>query len=341
MTDNVRQRFEIVSQCTPDKLVQNHQLIELFPETIDNTMVQTFLACEKKFLYNYLYCRAGSSSNIHLIAGAAFAEANDVYRKSYFEKGLSHTESLDAGLLALVQKYGWHGSLEDSAEWQASNKSFFRIAAAFLDYWEEYHPKLGRAKVWKTPEGEVASEIGGTIELEVKHPVTGLPLLFSYRLDVIETRDGQVWMVDDKTTGSLGASWANSWATRSQFMGYLYACQLRGYPVVGMIARGTGILKTKISHLEAPVTFDPIIVKRWWHWINQQAARMVGLTVQNDRNNFSYNFGDQCNAYSGCAFKDVCISRFSHKVLNTMPIRIWNPECPEESPSCEGYQTNG
>ena len=304
-----------------------------FPETVDNTMRSSFRKCERTFFYEHLLCRVMGSDNIHLVAGRAFAEAMDVFRKSYYtpktEDFRNLEAALDKGIVALIETYGYDEARENDPEWAANPKSCERMVAAFLSYWKFFSPKTEPGKLL-IRDGKPTTEFAGTFPLEVLHPETGEPLRYSFRFDFLESRGGSNWLCDDKTTTSLGVSWSRQWELRSQFLGYTYASrEVVGIPVVGCIARGTGILKTSIKHMEVPIYFPPFLVERWWVQVNKDYQKMVDKWASGD---WDYDMADGCAAYGGCKFVDACRSKFPHNALNNMPIRVWNPEHPEQSP---------
>lgn len=300
-----------------------------FPEVVDNTMRCDFVACERKFFYRHILRRVGHSESIHLVAGKALAEANDVVRKSYWGEKVDWETALCRGLVAFFREYGYDAEREADPEWCNHAKSAERMAEAFLEYWKEYHPKsTPGGDMFVDSDGTVGTELPFEIELDVKHPVTGKPLMYHGRCDAMENFQGGLWLVDDKTTGSLGASWAAQWDTRSQFMGYAYAFRKKGYPIAGVIARGVGILKTKITHAQVPVSCPPHLLERWWVQVNADFARAVAAWKAR---NFGYNYSDACNSFGKCDYSDACIGKFSHKVLAMMPIRVWNPKDPAGS----------
>ncbi|ATB52674.1 hypothetical protein PVS_38 [Vibrio phage vB_VspS_VS-ABTNL-3] len=305
-----------------------------FPETLDNTILSTYDKCEQQTFREHFMCRVGGTSSIHLVAGAAYAAGHEAFRLSYFDKEGEHYRDYEAALLsglhAIIKHYGYDEARDTSEGWADSPKSCDRIITAFLDYWQEYHPKLAVGKMYYH-DGKPAAELGGLLELDVRHPVTGRALLYSFRYDYIEKRNGAIWLGDDKTTSSLGQSWANQWTIRSQFLGYVYASRkVLGIEAVGIIARGTGILKTSIKHMEVPVSIPPFMAERWWVEVNKRAQKMVDSWTNNE---WSYSMGDACAAYGGCKFQDSCVSKFQHKMLASMPIRVWNPEDPENCPT--------
>lgn len=304
-----------------------------FPDTVDNTMRSSFRKCQKSFLFEHLLCRAMGADNIHLVAGAAYAAALDTFRKSYYTPDTPDFRNMDAaldkGIVTLIKEYGYCEEREASETWANSPKSLERMLAAFLSYWKEFNPKTEPGKLLII-DGQPTAELAGTFELKVKHPETGEPLRYSYRFDFLEDRGGSKWLGDDKTTTSLGVSWSRQWDLRGQFLGYTYACREHlGIPVVGCIARGTGILKTSIKHMEVPVSFPPYLIEAWWEQVNKDFQLMVDKWESGD---FDYDMSDGCAAYGGCKFIEACRSRFPEKILNSMAIRVWDPENPDESP---------
>lgn len=299
-----------------------------FPEVVDNTMRTAFRKCEVAFRNEFLFNRVMGADNIHLVAGAAFAAANDAFRKSYYyEKDFD--KALDAAMISLIQTYGYHPERDDDPEWANHAKSCDRLLQAVVAYWTHWNPKYGKGKlmVWN---GEPASECGFLIPLKVNNPDTGQPLLYSVRFDYVEERGGRPWLGDDKTTSSLGTAWANQWWMRGQFLGYTYAArEFMGIQAAGVIARGTGILKTDIKHLEVPVSFPPHLTDLWWEQVNKDFQKMVDAW---DNNDYNYDMSDGCAAYGGCKFQDACRSKFQANILNSMPVRVWNPAHPEDSP---------
>lgn len=318
---------------TPSRKYLSGEVPPPFPEIVDNTMRANYRKCPMSFFQEHLLCRVMGADNIHLVAGGAYAAGMDAFRKSYWTKDTdvykNYDAAIDAGIVALIKHYGYDERREASEEWAKSPKSCERLIEAFMDYWKQYHPRASIGKPVYV-NGQVASEMGGFIPLDVKHPVTGEPLMYSIRWDFAEERNGDLWLGDDKTTTSLGASWASQWTLRSQFMGYVYgAKRLFGLNPVGIIARGTGILKTQINHMEVPVLFKPHLLEKWWVQVNKDFQAMVDSW---ESNNWDYDFADGCAAYGGCKFVDACGSKLQHRVLDSMPIRVWNPADPENSP---------
>jgi len=332
MSMTPQERCDMLASVNSAKYLDGRELPP-FPETVDNTMRSNYRKCPRSFFQEFLLCRVMGADNIHLHAGRAYAEGLDVFRKSYFTKDTedykNYEKALDKGIYAIIKSYGYDEQRESHPDWEKSPKSCDRLIGAFLSYWDKYHPKAAVGKMYYR-DGVPMSEYGGTLELDVLHPVTGKPLMYSFRFDYTEDRQGLIFLGDDKTTSSLGASWARQWDLRSQFMGYTYAAKrILGIPAVGVIARGTSILKNSYDHMEVPVRFPPHLLDIWWKQVNTDFQKMVDNWKEA---NWEYDLADGCAAYGGCKFVEVCKSKLPHRVLNSMPIRVWNPEDPENSP---------
>lgn len=300
-----------------------------FPETIDNTMRSTYFGCGRKFLYEHILRRTTTETSIHLVAGKAFAEGLDVFRKSYWdvERGGDFEKAYAAGARALIREYGYDLERESSETWQSSPKSCERLLVAFDSYWKHFSPRTWPSKP-AIIEGKVASEFSFAVPLPIDHPETGQPLVYHGRFDCIEEKDGKLWALDDKTATSLGPSWANQWDLRSQFIGYAWGAGQQGLQLHGTIARGTGILKTKITHMDVPVAHPPHLIERWYEQLCYDVERML-LDWRQGR--WCYSLADTCAAYGGCRFKEVCLAKHQSRVLKQLPMRIWNPKDPAGS----------
>lgn len=302
-----------------------------FPLALDNTKISTFRACPQKFLKSYLLHRTASERSIHLTAGAAFAEGVDTFRQNFYNsdspyKGNSDMSFLE-GMYALLKSYGYDPEQESVSDWAMSPKSAPRLVMALDSYWKSFSPRSDAIKQHMI-NGKAASEISISFPLDVKHPVTGDPILYLGRFDSIVEYNGAIYGLDDKTTSSLGPQWMRKWDMRGQFMGYTYGARQLGLPVAGTVVRGTAILKTSIKHAQVPVSHPTHLLNKWYDQTNATVERMVEQWKQGS---FDYNFADSCEAYGTCDFRDACRSQFEDRSLDQMSVYVWRPEAPEQS----------
>lgn len=266
-----------------------------FPTAIDSSMLSTFRACPQQFYWNYIRRKDPQGLNIHLHAGGAFASAIEVARHNYYINDLSLFKSQCAGLKELWRYYG------DFDTDQA--KSWHGMTRALVSYFEIYPfdsdiiqpARLG---------GKPAIEFSFAVPLpETTHPESGEPILLSGRADMVGDYNGSQFLVDEKTTGSLGQSWPKKWDLRGQFLGYTFAAQQHGWDVVGAIIRGVAILKTRIDHAQVIIYHPDWMLNRWLEQTARDIERMIKCW---EDDYWDFDFADACTNYGGCPYDRLC-----------------------------------
>jgi hypothetical protein len=230
--------------------------------------------------------------------------------------------SIACGLQALLTTYGDFDCPEDSA------KSASRMAGAFEFYFSNYPLDQSADEPIVLPSGRRGIEFSFAEPCDVRHPVTGNPILVVGRMDMLFHAFNGVFIEDDKTTTQLGASWSKQWNLRGQFSGYAWACKRSGINVNGAIIRGVSILKTKYDTQQA-ISYRPEWqLNRWYDeamiWLERGiAAWKAGRWL--------HNLDHACAEFGGCAFREVCLSENEKPWLETnFERRVWNPLLREE-----------
>src|ERR1700744_2495444 len=211
----------------------------MFPHTFDSTILSTLRSCPQKFLRQYVQHWKPLAQSVHLIAGGAFASGIEAARNVFYVAGGSAADAEAEGLAALIKHYGDFECPADSA------KSLERMCGALEFYFHNYPLGADGANPITLASGRRGIEFSFAEPLDVLHPVSGDPILYTGRSDMIAERAGGVYVYDEKTTSSLGASWGRQWEMRSQFTGYGWAAAKQGIKTHGSIVRGVSILKTK------------------------------------------------------------------------------------------------
>lgn len=288
-----------------------------FPEVFDSSSISDFKSCRQLFYKRNIHHWKPKEPSVHLHAGAAFAHGIEKAREAFFIEGLSAADSEALGLKALLDFYGDFECPPDSA------KSADRMAGALTFYFDNYPLEHGESEPITLPSGKRGIEFNFVEPLPIKHPETGNPILYCGRLDAILNFAGGVFMCDEKTTTSLGATWSRQWDLRAQFTGYAWGCRQAGIRVDGAIVRGVSILKTKYDTQEA-ITYRPEWqVDRWFDellfWISE-AIRCW------DNGKWQYNLDHACSDFGGCAFRPACLSKDETPWLETyFERRRWDP----------------
>lgn len=300
-----------------------------FPSVIDSSMIAAFRSCGQKGNLEFLHHWRSQIPNVHLHAGGAYAAGLEAARTAYYVNGRSTADAAGIGLAALLRHYGDFECPADSA------KSCERTAGALEFYLERYPLSTDDATPITLPNGKRGVELSFAepIDLEdptMLHPVTGDPLIYCGRADMVADYQGMVLGLDDKTASQLGASWSKQWDLRSQFTGYSWGFRRMGIPIQGWLIRGVSILKTKYDTLQA-ITYRPEWQIARWHTQLKKDIRRI--REQWETGDFDFNLDHACTEYSGCPFRDVCLMTAPEMLLEQrFERRRWDPQRRIEVP---------
>lgn len=293
-----------------------------FPEAIDSTMLAAFRSCPTKFFREYVLHYKAKTPSVHLHAGAAFARGLEVARRAFYEENFPEEDSIALGMGALLKAYGDFECPIDSA------KSLERMAGALEFYFTSFPLPTDAATPMQLASGKRAIEFSFAEPLEILHPTTGNPIIYCGRSDMIADFAGGIYIFDDKTTTSLGSSWAKQWEMRSQFTGYCWAAECAGLHVNGVLVRGVSILKTKYDKQQAVTSRAQWELDRWHKQTLADIRRMIRMW---EAGNWDYNLDHSCAEYGGCAFVQACKSPDPQPWLDLyFEKRVWDPLTREE-----------
>ena len=293
------------------------------PISLDSSMINSFRSCKKRFYHNYLLNLHPQGKSVHLVAGAAFADAIDAARKyAYSTQDSTYAIMIEHAMRAFILQW------KDYTPPEGHAKSFVNTFKAVELYLQAHPPLTDNIKPLLTSEGNPTTEFSFAIPLPIQHPVTNDPFIYCGRFDMLGKWDDQLLTIlDEKTTSALGTSWLNQWDMRGQFIGYCWACQQLGYSVRQVAVRGVGILKTEIKFLTALQQYPQFLIDRWYEELLETIDE---IKHSYKHNKFGYNFGDACGSYGGCSYKDLCTANEPERWMSNYEIRIWNPILREE-----------
>lgn len=334
----------------------------MFPHAFDSTMIAAGRSCPQKMFRTYMQHWKPKTESVHLVAGGAFAKGIEVARKAYFdrvaieaeityelniaeaceERKVKWTEKpfvgdrQDAealGLAALMAAYGDFECPPDSA------KSLERTCGALEFYYANYPFGEDGMEPLLLGNGSRAIEFSFAQPLPINHPVTGDPILYTGRADMLAGFAGGRYVVDEKTASSLGASWPRQWEMRSQFTGYIWAARDYGIDVQGAIVRGVSILKTKYDTMQAITYRSPYEVDRWLEQVVRDIERFIKMWKDGW---YDYNLDHACAEYGGCNLVQVCKSASPESWLPMyFEQRVWDPLARRELTVAEWEQSWG
>lgn len=277
-----------------------------FPEVLSASIRSGFNECLRKGYYEQIYGIAPKGQNVHLHFGLAYASAMETFRTVYHttpgDEDFRFEEAAIAGFLRAVEYYGDFEPLPTEA------KNFDRLISCYIEALVTYDPRKDPVQTSIGPDHRPRVEFSFAIPIpEVRHPVTGNPLIFSGRFDQLATFSDDLYVFDDKTTKALGPTWGRQWELRSQFTGYTWGARASGIRVAGAIIRGMGILKTKITSQESIVYRPPWMVDRWYTRLVWDLKRIVAAWDANYWPHTGEESG-ACSHYGGCPYTILCKS---------------------------------
>lgn len=318
----------------------------MFPHCVDSTMLSAFRSCPHSMFRAYLEHWKPKSESVHLIAGGAFAKGVEVARKVFWEgmvpdyateqsseTGLwstkfngetFHQEAVGDSVLAVSE--GLHALLIAYGDFECppeSAKSCQRMCGALEYYFENYPLGADGCDPIVLPSGRRAIEFSFAEPLSIAHPVTGDPILYTGRSDLIANFAGGIYIEDDKTTTSLGQQWARQWEMRSQFTGYCWAAQKVGIDPTGVLVRGVSILKTKYDTQSVPTYRGQWEIDRWEEQTLRDIARMIQCW---EDGYWDFSLDHACAEFGGCKFVNICKSKDPEPWLEmNFHKLVWDP----------------
>jgi hypothetical protein len=293
-----------------------------FPPIIDNTLRAAFIKCPTKAKLAYFDGLSPPTLSIHLHAGACFARGVEITRRAFHAEHLTHDEARAKGMTALIHAWGEYEAPADHT------KSMARMLSALDAYFLEYPLATDVIQPFIEANGDPAVEFTFALPLEdtdgkpILNPETGDPLIYGGRFDLLGVFNDSLFVVDEKTTSALGAQWASQWEMASQFTGYCWAAREYGYPVLGAIIRGVGLLKYETKFAQV-ITYRPDWRIAQWH--KQLLLDIKAMIQSYQRGEWDMALDHACNDFGGCGFRNACLSPEPERWLADYVVRYWEP----------------
>lgn len=295
-----------------------------FPEYIDSSMRGSLVSCQTQFKYSYVNNLASREESVHLVAGGAFAKGLEVARQKFYGEGLSAAASIEAAAYAAIEAYGDFNPPDFGS---GANKTLLNVIKAIGFYFEQWPMQSDHIQPWKKSDGSPCVEFSASLPLEVLHPVTGNPIIYCGRLDMLGEYNKMCFAVDEKTTSQLGASWLNNWNLRSQQTGYVWMAREYGYPCTGAIIRGISFLKNGFGHAEVIQLRPEWQIQRWKKQLEKDVTRAIEAWKNDD---WDLSLDSACTNYGGCQFQKLCLSNNPERWYDEYVTRTWSPIKMEE-----------
>lgn len=300
----------------------------ILPQYIDSTMISCFRSCPQKFYNEFCLGLRPSAISVDLHAGACFALALETVYETMFEEKQPFDKAILRAYSVFMDAWGDFIAAKDTP------KTKENTWAAVEEYFKQWPPLTDPVQPFNNNAQEFTFGIplvpAHTTPVSIQVPDTklfplhpsGEPFIYCGKFDLLGLWSNKPVVRDEKTTTSIGQSWAEQWDLRSQFMGYCWACQQSGIPVDTVIVRGVGILKTKISLAEAIKTYSDVMIARWYEQLRRDLWRLRQMW---DEDYWDKNYADACSSYGGCVFRDSCASATPEAWFSNFTVRRWNP----------------
>lgn len=317
-----------------------------FPTHLDNTAVSNYRKCQRAHFWNVygsmvrpvnelsystemeILSSTGIvpiEESIHLSAGSAFAAGIEACRKAYYIHNCSVEESIWLGQKIILYR---HQAQFHNAVGSRAVKDGLNMALALEFYFQQWPLGTGLEPI--VLNGEPTVEFSFAVPIpHCFHPITGEPILYTGRCDMIGMLDGMLKIEDDKTTSQLGDSWFARWPMAGQLNGYYWALSQYGLNPVGCLVRGVSITSknfgsAEYNHFPSKQHIDEwlfdlvtTVHRMLQDWTNYQEHGMAA---------FTRSWGDACSNYGGCHYLSLCRS---HDPVHVIPLEYrqntWSP----------------
>lgn len=299
----------------------------VFPIAIDNTMRAGLVKCQTLAHYEFEMGLQSPEPNVDLHAGIAFAKGMEMVRKAYYLHGASPQEAFVEGVAALHDAYG------NFACPAGSNKSADRMAGA-LAYYLDRKP-LQEEDLVPLNLGDMLGlgiEMSFNYPIGIMHPYTGKELTYCGRYDLLakHIRTGKVWVVDEKTTKTLGEKWGNQWALDGGLTGYVWGAKRLiaelglDFEVEGAIINGISIKLRDYDYMACETHRQSWQIVKWLDQLLKDVEGWKHAYLNQDHNQI---LGHSCALYNNpCKFDKLCLSRNPERLIEgSYVVRFWNP----------------
>lgn len=287
----------------------------------DNTMVECFRRCPRKYYFRHVRNWTPQSISAALVFGLSWHEAMDsVWASDKFDKNAIVKDAMEA-FVASWKKEGMN--TDDATQMTLYPRSIGRAHEMLVHYIDKYSDWLKAIEL-------IHVEVPFSVPLGLNTVLDTNQVLYMGRLDKVfkdPRLNNQVVICDHKTTSSDASNWYESFSPNSQVDGYLYAGKmLYGDNFWGMLIDGATVMKgtkgkEKRSDRDMPIgiSFPRIPISRQlnqldaWHWeVTDTISAIIADTEMLDRivdapylPTFPKNT-TSCFCYGSCIYKDIC-----------------------------------
>lgn len=269
---------------------------------IDYSMMSTFLTCRRRFYFRYDQHLVPKVPTLPLAFGSAIHEALNVW----------HDKRDVENMVAKFHVTYKEDIERDDKRTNALGEWILRNYATA--YANEPFKVIGNEQSFELPLPNGTSFIG--------------------RIDKIVDWDGAIWIVDHKTTSSLGYHYSKKVEPNMQLTGYVWAARRLGYPkcvgvLVDAILVAKGLLdSSRRAKLTPLARFDAYISEeRLAEWVQTLDCVQRDILACYQESQWYPNW-DACTYYGECPYRKLCVEDgdVRHKLVALdYEKSVWDP----------------
>lgn len=292
----------------------------------DNTRLEAFRTCHRKYYLRHVRHWAPLSTSIHLVFGLSWHAAMDTVWQMLTQPIVSKMKAADMEVVELAM-------------------------TAFMDVWNSYYPPEEETVLLDVPTIDTYPKTPGRAKDMLMHYVPKRrPMLAEYELLGIETpfivpiaeediniyyigrndklyrHTSRVYAVDHKTTKSAKSRWLESFSPNNQMDGYHYACVMtygeefdHVYIDGALVQKGSAKdvyeqgMPPGIGFPYLPLKRVPSAIESWL-WETTYTIRLLESHVEmlqdcKPSDGILKSFDKvttSCPMYFGCIYRDIC-----------------------------------
>jgi hypothetical protein len=291
-----------------DSLVQiESRRSPLIPRSIDNTALDAFMSCPRKYYYSMeLGRRKGGSLSPALNFGTTWHAGLEAHYKTGGDAA--------AVRKAMIMAYQ---PIDDPSDHRTLERAISSYDQ-YLQHWGDFAAEqAGWGKTVGFPDSPVV-EMATDIWWEgSRHPYAG-------KIDRVFEYQGLFYVEDHKTSSALGQYYFHQFDPSNQMMGYAALAQkLTGLPIAGVRINAFGCLKTQSKFDRRIIPYSPQRIEHWMQnyqaWVKklEESYRILGTAPVGELNGvymtpeiedaaFPHNFNACAAKYGQCTYTEVC-----------------------------------
>lgn len=289
----------------------------------DATSLSLLKVCPRKYYYTMIEGWRPKGDSIHLRFGILVHSGLELYDKRRCE-GMDHDEALDF-VVDYLLKQTWEVREDYEGPWETGdpNKNRDNLLRSVIWYLEHY--KDDPAKTLILANGKPAVELSFKFETPHLDP-TGSPYLYCGHMDRMVDYDGNLFVMDRKTTKNTpGSYYFNQFNPDTQMSGYTLAGKVVfDVPISGVIIDAIQVAVGFTNFARGFTQRSDGLLSEWldntgdWFKLQQRYAE-TNVWPMNEAS---------CNNYGGCPFRDVCSKDPSVREIflnSAFEKHAWNP----------------